>query len=105
MRGVVLVTGAAGFIGCHCCRRLLADGWSVVGIDNFDPFHSRSLKESALQELSADPGFRFVDGDIRRREDLDALMGGIDLVVHLAARAGVRPSIAEPDGYAATNVA
>jgi UDP-glucuronate 4-epimerase len=104
MRDTVLVTGAAGFIGSHCCRFLLESGWRVVGMDNFDPFYPRSIKESALEELSRRPGFRFVEGDIRKGSEIDSVMGGIACVLHFAARAGARPSIEQPDLYASVNI-
>jgi UDP-glucuronate 4-epimerase len=100
----VLVTGAVGFIGGHCCRRLLEDGWQVLGLDNFDPFYSRALKEQALGELTGHSGFGFVEGDVRDQERLTKLLRGIELVIHLAARAGVRPSIESPGLYTSLNV-
>lgn len=101
---VVAVTGAAGFIGGHCCEGLLADGWQVRGLDNFDPFYSPALKRRTLAGLQRSSGFRFHEGDIRDRRDLEALLRGADAVVHLAARAGVQPSIAEPALYVSVNV-
>jgi len=100
----VLVTGAAGFIGGHTCRALLDNGYSVVGIDNFDPFYDRGIKEGTVRELGAQPGFSFVEGDIRHAEVLDRALAGVDVVVHLAARAGVRPSIELPALYSSVNV-
>ena len=101
----VLVTGAAGFIGGHCCRALLEQGHRVIGIDNFDPFYQRELKEQALAELRSREGFRFVEGDIRDGSLLAPSLSGVDAVLHLAARAGVRPSIESPELYASINVA
>lgn len=100
----VLVTGAAGFIGSHACSALLASGHEVLGLDNFDPFYPRGLKEAAVAELLGRPGFRFVEGDIRDAGLLDGLLPGISTVLHLAARAGVRPSIEDPVLYASVNV-
>jgi UDP-glucuronate 4-epimerase len=100
----VLVTGAAGFIGGHTCHALLDKGYSVVGLDNFDPFYDRGIKEGTVRELSAQPGFSFVEGDIRDAEVLDRVLEGVDVVVHLAARAGVRPSIELPALYSSVNV-
>jgi UDP-glucuronate 4-epimerase len=102
----VLVTGAAGFVGSHVVDRLLADGYAVWGLDNFDPFYARSVKESNLARANADPGFRFREGDLR---DGDFLAGLFEearpaAVIHLAARAGVRPSIQEPETYYEINV-
>jgi UDP-glucuronate 4-epimerase len=100
----VLVTGAAGFIGGHTCHALLDKGYSVVGLDNFDPFYDRGIKEGTVRELSAQPGFSFVEGDIRDAEVLDRALEEVDVVVHLAARAGVRPSIELPALYSSVNV-
>ena len=100
----VLVTGAAGFIGGHTCHALLDNRYSVVGIDNFDPFYDRGIKEGTVRELSAQPGFSFVEGDIRDAEVLDRALEEVDVVVHLAARAGVRPSIELPALYSSVNV-
>lgn len=99
-----LVTGAAGFIGGHTCRALLQAGYRVTGLDNFDPFYDRGIKEEAVEQLSVHEGFSFIEGDIRDQAALRALIGGVDVVVHLAARAGVRPSIAEPCLYSSVNV-
>jgi UDP-glucuronate 4-epimerase len=97
----VVVTGAAGFIGSHVARHLLDAGHQVVGIDNFDPFYDRALKESALGGI---PEMEFVEADIRDRPAMDAALNGADVIVHLAARAGVRPSIEDPELYASINV-
>jgi UDP-glucuronate 4-epimerase len=102
--GRVLVTGAAGFIGSHTCRAFLDDGWDVLGVDNFDPFYDRSLKEAALADLVGYPAFQFVEGDIREQSALTRLLDGASVVVHLAARPGVRPSIEDPELYVSLNV-
>lgn len=97
----VVVTGAAGFIGSHACEALVARGHAVVGIDNFDAFYPRAVKERNLAALRDQAAFRLVEADIVR----DALpLEGAAAVVHLAARAGVRPSLADPAGYMETNV-
>ena len=102
----VLVTGAAGFIGSWLTERLLERGDEVVGFDNYDPFYDRAIKEQNLASARANAGFRMVEGDLRERADVDALFGDreFDAVVHLAAKAGVRPSLADPAGYYETNL-
>ena len=100
----VLLTGAAGFIGSHLAERLLAEGESVVGLDSFDTFYDPALKESNVRALLDDGRFRLVRGDIRDREVVSTLPEDIDTVIHLAARAGVRPSIEEPVLYTDVNV-
>jgi len=104
MTGRVLVTGAAGFIGGHVCQALVDGGYSVVGLDNFDPFYDRAIKEETVGRLAAHRQFSFVEGDIRNDGVLDEVLRSIDLVVHLAARAGVRPSIEDPVLYSSVNV-
>jgi len=101
----VLVTGAAGFIGSHVAEALVARGDEVVGIDNFDPFYARASKERNLREIGERRGFRFHELDML---DVDALAPHLTpdtVLVHLAAKAGVRPSIADSVSYARVNVA
>ena len=102
----VLVTGCAGFIGSHLCERLLADGYRVVGLDNFDPFYDRRIKDWNLTRLRAQPQFSFYELDLRHGpEELAALPPGpYDAVVHLAAKAGVGPSLSNPAAYIDTTV-
>ncbi len=101
----LMVTGAAGFIGSHLCHRLLKDGNTVVGLDNFDAFYDRKIKESNVQELESFDNFKFVEGDIRDAACVDSICkDDVDVIVHLAAKAGVRPSIADPVGYADCNI-
>lgn len=105
--GTVLVTGGAGFIGSHLCEALLLRGDSVVALDNFDPFYPRREKERNLEGLLGRPGFTLVEGDIRSPESLNTaftVAGRVDSVVHLAALAGVRPSILDPVRYQDVNV-
>jgi UDP-glucuronate 4-epimerase len=101
----VLVTGAAGFIGSTLVDRLLAEGREVVGLDSFDPFYARSMKEQNLSAARDSARFRLLEGDIRDPDAVEsAFAGGIDGVVHLAALAGVRPSLERPAEYADVNV-
>ncbi len=100
----VLVTGAAGFIGSHLTDRLLSLGDEVVGFDCFDDFYDPGIKRRNLAAAQAHAGFELVEGDIRVRADLDSLPRSIDRVVHLAARAGVRPSIEDPELYTDVNL-
>ena len=100
----VVVTGAAGFIGSHVVQALAQRGDEVVGIDNFDPFYPRADKERNLAEMGSLPGFSFREQDLLDTEALAALLTADSVVVHLAAKAGVRPSLADPVGYARVNV-
>jgi len=103
---VIFVTGAAGFIGSHLAERLCARGEDVIGLDNFDAFYARADKERNLAKLRSEPKFTFVEGDIRDADVLDRIFGERhpEVVVHLAALAGVRPSLADPVRYADVNV-
>jgi len=104
---VTIVTGAAGFIGFHVCRALLARGDAVVGIDNLNDYYDTRLKEARLAQLAPQAGFRFRRVDIA---DKAAMFGVFDeersanRVVHLAAQAGVRHSLVDPFAYVASNV-
>jgi UDP-glucuronate 4-epimerase len=101
----VIVTGAAGFIGSHLCEALLGARWQVVGVDSFDDFYDPQIKRRNLTDCLADDAFTLVEGDIRDPTTVDrALADGGDVVVHLAARAGVRPSIEQPLLYEQVNV-
>jgi UDP-glucuronate 4-epimerase len=104
--GRVLVTGAAGFIGSTLVDRLLGEGREVVGYDSFDPFYAEELKQRNLVNASKSASFRLVRADIRDAETLDRTFseGRFDAVVHLAALAGVRPSLERPSLYADVNV-
>ena len=101
----VLVTGAAGFIGSHLVEALCRKGHEVVGIDNFDPFYPRAMKERNLAEIGSPAGFAFHELDLLDAVALQALLTPETVLVHLAAKAGVRPSLADPVGYARANVA
>ena len=100
----VLVTGAAGFIGSHVVERLLAGEHEVIGLDNLDDFYSPAVKRQNLSAALENPLFRFIEGDIRDPDALETLPDGISLIIHLAARAGVRPSIEQPMLYQEVNV-
>jgi UDP-glucuronate 4-epimerase len=95
----ILLTGAAGFIGSHLAERLCGRGDRVTGLDNFDPFYPRQEKERNLAGLPRENGFQLVEGDITDPGDVEhafTVADKVDAVVHLAALAGVRPSIAHP---------
>lgn len=98
-----LVTGGAGFIGSHLVDRLLAEGWSVTAVDNFDPFYDPKMKRRNLEAHIDSEWFELIEADIRDLESSD-LTGNYDVIVHLAAKAGVRPSIQDPVGYQDVNV-
>lgn len=105
----VLVTGVAGFIGSHVAEALLREGATVIGVDNFDPFYPRDIKQAVLDEVrvaEGGEGLRFAECDIRNAGDLAQLFDAErpTSVIHLAAKAGVRPSIAEPAAYSSVNV-
>lgn len=104
--GPILLTGAAGFIGSHLAEALVAAGRTVVGYDNFDPFYGREVKERNLEQLAGAPGFHLVEADILDRDRLARAFRehGITEVIHLAALAGVRPSIREPYRFQEVNV-
>jgi UDP-glucuronate 4-epimerase len=106
----VLVTGAAGFIGSHVAERLLSAGAVVVGVDNFDPFYDPALKRANLERARTDPRFTFVEADCAEPGELEGALDAvgapddIDVIVHLAAKAGVRPSIEKPGAYVRANL-
>jgi UDP-glucuronate 4-epimerase len=105
----VLLTGAAGFIGSHVAEALLARGGRVIGLDNLDPYYPVRLKQENLASIRARDAagtFRFVEGDICDAVAMNDLFSEHKpgLVIHLAAKAGVRPSVADPVGYARVNV-
>jgi UDP-glucuronate 4-epimerase len=100
----LLVTGAAGFIGSHLVDALLARGDDVVGIDNFDPFYARAVKEANLEAAMASPRFEFREIDLVDVASLVALLTPETVIVHLAAKAGVRPSLEDPIGYVRANI-
>jgi UDP-glucuronate 4-epimerase len=102
----VLVTGAAGFIGMHVARRLLADGRDVLGVDNLNAYYDARLKERRVRELNTFSNFQFEKLDIADRKGMADLFAahGFSEVVHLAAQAGVRYSLVDPHAYADANL-
>src|SRR5688572_29117250 len=103
-----LVTGGAGFIGSHVCERLLGQGHSVSVADDLNPFYEPALKQENLDSLAKTGAgrFHFINCDITDRAAMDSLFGRtrFDQVIHLAARAGVRPSLEQPALYQRVNV-
>jgi len=101
-----LITGAAGFIGSSLADDLLAKGFSIMGIDNFDSFYTRDIKETNISNALKHNLYSFQEGDIRDMKFLDSCFSGFrpDIIIHLAAKAGVRPSIKDPASYYDVNV-
>jgi len=107
----ILITGGAGFIGSHLVDRLLAEGgWSITVVDDFNDFYDPAIKRENVRTRLANPDFKLIEADIRNYERLAQAFGaasgeaGFDCIVHLAARAGVRPSLKEPGLYVETNI-
>lgn len=103
----VLVTGGAGFIGSHLIDKLLGEGtWSVTVVDDFNDFYSPEIKRANVSEHLKSPNYCLVEADIRDAAALERVFNEtkFDVIVHLAARAGVRPSLAEPKLYTETNI-
>ncbi len=107
MKKNVLLTGGAGFIGSHLAARLLAEGnWNVSIIDDLNDFYSPEIKRSNLRSIREAGEFNFIEADIRNADSLAPAFdeNSFDCIVHLAARAGVRPSLSEPKLYTETNI-
>ena len=102
----VLVTGAAGFIGFHLARRLLEEGYGVIGVDNLNPYYDVRLKEDRLSELKPFERFGFVNLDLCERKTMQELFqkNEFEVVVNLAAQAGVRYSLKNPYAYIDSNI-
>lgn len=103
---VILVTGGAGFIGSNLCHFLLAKDFKVLCLDNFDDFYSEEIKLNNIKSLSSSSSFELIRGDIRDNKLLNSIFANnkIDIVIHLAAKAGVRNSILNPSDYFDVNV-
>lgn len=101
-----LITGGAGFIGSHLCEKILDQGNKVICVDNFDDFYSHTIKENNIANLSKNSNFQLYKEDIRDETKMDEVFSSqpIDFVIHLAAMAGVRPSIERPLLYQEVNV-
>ena len=101
----VLVTGGAGFIGSHLVDRLLREGWRVTVVDNFDPFYSPVVKRRNILDHLKHQSYTLIETNVCDYEGLcKQLSGDYDVIVHLAAKAGVRPSLQDPFGYYEVNV-
>jgi UDP-glucuronate 4-epimerase len=106
MREPILVTGAAGFIGFHLARRLIADGRTVLGIDNLNDYYDPQLKHARVAELTASANFHFEKRDVADRHAIAELFAAhrFAFVLHLAGQAGVRHSLIDPHAYADSNL-
>lgn len=100
----ILLTGCAGFIGSHLCELLLANGHRIVGIDNFDDFYDRKAKENNLKGFEGHANFRFIEADLTQLRSFELIDEDIDTVIHLAAKAGVLPSLKNAEGYIQSNI-
>jgi UDP-glucuronate 4-epimerase len=100
----ILITGAAGFIGSHLSEKLLAEGHKITAIDNFDAFYSSDVKRKNILIALANTNYTFKELDITNDKDLESLDQQFDTIIHLAAKAGVLPSIKEPLKYTQTNI-
>ena len=102
----IFLTGGAGFIGSSLADSLLSQGYKIVCLDNFDNYYDKTIKLKNIQNAIENPNFKLVDGDIRDRNLLSKLFGENDfqLIVHLAAKAGVRPSVESPQDYFEVNI-
>jgi len=102
----ILVTGAAGFIGYHVCKRLLERGDEVIGLDNLNAYYDIGLKQDRLKQLEPKAGFSFVKCNLEDREAMERLFADerFDTVIHVAAQAGVRYSLANPHAYIDSNI-
>jgi UDP-glucuronate 4-epimerase len=107
VKGSILVTGAAGFIGSHVCRWMLAEGYQVIGVDDFNDYYDPSIKTFNIEPLLPHKQFVLYRADVRSKEALEVVFNqhpNLTAIIHLAARAGVRPSLQQPELYMQTNV-
>jgi nucleoside-diphosphate-sugar epimerase len=100
----IFVTGVAGFIGSNLVLRLLQEGHSVIGVDNFDTFYDKALKVKNLASFMKHEKFQFIDADLSEEHTYKSFPSQIDAVVHLAAKAGVLPSLKNPSSYIQNNI-
>jgi UDP-glucuronate 4-epimerase len=102
----ILVTGVAGFIGSHVTQELLQQGYKVVGIDNLNDFYELEVKKSNLESFISNVNFKFLEFDLCNKQKLEEIFSNnsFEQVVHLAARAGVRPSLENPTSYVESNI-
>ncbi len=101
----IIVTGCAGFIGSHLSEELLKKGHQVVGIDNFDPYYPRETKQANMAGFFDHKSFYFFENDLTNEETTEKIFAsGADIVIHLAGKAGVRPSIQAPQSYIDHNI-
>lgn len=103
----ILITGGAGFIGSHLVDRLLAEGgWRITVVDDFNDFYDPAIKRENVRTRLSNPDYQLIEADIRNPNALEQAFGepAFDCIVHLAARAGVRPSLKEPRLYVETNI-
>lgn len=102
----ILVTGAAGFIGFHLSKRLLKDGYNVIGVDIINDYYDVQIKHDRLAQLEQNDGFKLFKTDLADKDGLNAIFvdGAVDAVVNLAAQAGVRYSLINPQAYVDSNL-
>jgi UDP-glucuronate 4-epimerase len=102
----ILITGAAGFIGFHLSKRMLDDGYDIVGIDNLNPYYDVNLKQARISQLVDYNNFKFIKTDLADRTEMEEIFrtGAFDVVVNLAAQPGVRYSLTNPYSYIDSNI-